>query len=169
MAKTMYLSGTRAQLAIGELLVALAVFLIEFCVIFAFVHYHNAGIAADASYQDINAKANAVADVLVRTPGVPDDWAAYPAAATDIGLASVASESRVLDPVKVSAFNSTNHTIIVSALNIAPYDYYFRLSLANGTLLYETGDSTADKQAVAVQRIVRYDSQDAVMTVMLHD
>lgn len=154
----------QGQLAIGEMVVAIAVFLVIVAVVVLFLRTNTAEIRESLVHRDLESKATSIADVLVKSRGVPSGWELSPSSASVIGLAS---ESRVLSPGKVAAFMAMDHAVAQDIFAMAPYDYAVTLARTDGSPIASTGTVTG-KRVVGVRRVVLYGNETAFLTVRLH-
>lgn len=154
----------RAQLAAGETIIAIGVFLVMVAGVLVFLRMHTAGVREEITYRDIEAKATLFTDALVGSGGAPWDWERDPATATLPGLAD---HGRVLSPTKVAAFMAMGHAQVRSLCNLGGYDYAISLARVDSTPIAWTGVVTG-KRVVGVRRTVVYNGTAAFLSVRVH-
>ncbi len=75
-------------------------------------------------------------DILVRTPGYPQDWDE-----STVKLAGFATEDHVLDNEKLRAFNDTAYPTQQEIVRAGEYQYYLNISVDGSTaVLQEPGE-----------------------------
>lgn len=98
----------------------------------------------------------AVADMMVRSPGVPSDWNS-----SNVMTIGLVDRTNVLDKEKVAEFNSVPKSKIQQLFGIGGYDFSFRVRAYNGTVLSDYGSAPSSagdvSDVVVVRRLALYD------------
>jgi hypothetical protein len=155
----------RGQIAIGEMIFALSVFLVAVTTIFIFLRAQNANMDNADAFVDLERQADNIASILVESPGYPVSWEEEPSSVLVFGLAS---SDRVLSPAKVAAFKDTDASFIRELFNIRADNYYLRLSYLDGSAIAESGEDASSEQSVTVRRMVNYGNESATLLLRLY-
>ncbi len=138
-------------------IVIFLIVLIPFMLIWGYMYAEN---EEKRMFDDMETRAMSISDSLVRLGGVPDDWNA-----TSVEVIGLASEENVLDPGKVSSFDSMNYSHVREVMT-KRYDYYLRISDINGSVYLEKGSLPSDTTIVPVERYANYN--DRIVRLQLY-
>ena len=111
------------------------------------------------SLDEIETKALAISDSIVRTAGNPADWNA-----TTVRSIGLAQQENILNITKVEYFMGMNYDT-VKAVMTDGYDFNLTIKDLNGTVYGTVGTNPVNKTTVPVQRYAKYG--DRVVSVML--
>lgn len=116
--------------------------------------------------QELQLKAYAIAESLVKTQGEPDNWETLPVSSIErIGLAQ---STLSLDTQKVNAFKNLdqNYSTVKEILRAGQYDYFFQLE---GTTDVNAGIAPPiDATKTVIRRIVEFEGSEAVVLFTLY-
>lgn len=105
-----------------------------------------------------------ISDLLIKSPGVPENWEEGPSGAGTLGLAG---SQNVLDPEKVSNFTSLDYNSSKEVLGVEG-DFYFYVEDLEGNRLYETGLAELGEGVVPVMRFGVLEGEIVRMVVVVH-
>jgi len=109
--------------------------------------------------RELNRKASQTMEVLIRTPGSPDNWDTL--TITEVTSIGLASSDRVIDEDKLNTFKNftANYDQVREKLKLGAFHYFFTMEGADDV---NAGlSTTADAYAVTVSRIVNYKGEEA--------
>lgn len=116
--------------------------------------------------QELQLKAYAIAETLVKSPGEPQNWETVPVSSIErIGLAQ---STLSLDVQKVNAFKNLdqNYSFVKEKLAIGQYDYFFQLE---GTIDVNAGLAPpTDATKIVIRRITEFEGSEAVVIFTLY-
>lgn len=119
-----------------------------------------------SAQQELQLKAYAIAESLVKAPGEPDNWEALPVASVErIGLAQ---STLSLGTQKVNAFKNLDpqYSAVKEILRTGQYDYFFQL---DGTTDVNAGIAPPiDATKIVIRRIVEFEGSEAVVIFTLY-
>lgn len=119
-----------------------------------------------STQHEIQLKAYAIAETLVKTPGEPENWETLPVSSIErIGLAQ---STLSLDTQKVNAFKNLdqNYSAVKEILRAGQYDYFFQL---DGTTDVNAGLAPpTDATKIVIRRIVEFEGSEAVVIFTLY-
>jgi len=147
--------GFKGQLGSADALVANIIFalLLTFFVIFWYVTIAN--MENVTTKNEFEKSAVMITDILLKSPGVPQDWEENPPAAETIGLAIAADDQNVLSRRKVENFTAMDYNTTKGILGLdETTEYYFLLEDLGGNIIYEAGNSdiTGEKTVISIVR-----------------
>lgn len=123
-----------------------------FATVFAW-NYISANTAGTQTMHELQAKALALSDSLIRTPGLPQDW--NESTAQVIGLAE---DENVLNIAKVRSFvnmSDDDYDRLKGLMDIGFYDFYLEVVDLNGTV-FENTTTPVDQSSLTVVPVERY-------------
>ena len=151
----------KSQVAVTDMFIALFISTILIIVIVFAWNRYTVILGDNVEYTEMQIIAFQVSDLLVKTKGEPEDWENSPDNVDVIGLTS---SDRELSKEKVNAFINLSYSITSKSLGTELYSHYFQLKSINGTKLAEHGAGfPRNRSVVNVQRIVRYENEEAVV------
>ena len=149
----------KSQLATFDMILSLSIFVIVFGFLIMFFRTNTKNLELNQEYYILEKNANFIAETLVKNTGYPPNWQDNVASPDIIGLSS---RDRVISQNKFNSFLNMNYSNAKDIFNI-PYEYYFQLSYANGTLIGKSGNQENLTKVVAVKRIVYYENESAIL------
>ena len=96
-------SSTKGQIAVGELLIAIAIFFIAVGVLYSYLRIHTNNITERSTALTLQQEADAIATLLVGSPGLPVSWE------QDIGTVQtpgLSAGDNVLDSDKIASLSA---------------------------------------------------------------
>ena len=145
--------GRKGQIWSMDFTVSLMIFLTAlFSVMFAW-NYISLDTLETQTMKDMQLKALALSDSLIRTPGLPSDWGQG-----DVQVVGLAREENVLNATKVDYFVSMSiydYDRLRGLMDIGFYDFYFEVSDINGAV-YQNTTIPISNTSVIVVPIERY-------------
>ena len=116
--------------------------------------------------QEMQLRAYAIAESLVKTKGEPGNWETLPASSIErLGLAQ---STLSLDAQKVNAFKNLdlNYSVVKEILRAGQNDYFFQL---DGTTDVNAGIAPPiDATKIVIRRIVEFEGSEAVVIFTLY-
>jgi len=107
-----------------------------------------------------------VADVLLKSPGVPYAWETNTSNISSLGLAR---EPNVLYPSKLANFTNLSYADLKTSLGVS-HEFYFFVDDLQANRLYETGNaSVGTASSVSFIRFAVLNGQIVKVGVMAHD
>ena len=104
--------------------------------------------------QELEGRANALSDILVKTPGSPPWWESDTSPnATSIGLSC---SDRVISPEKVAALGRMDNSRARDAFRAGEYRYHITLRTGDGKIIALFGEPVAGGFAATSTRVVTY-------------
>lgn len=152
----------RAQVALTDLTFGLVIFLILLTSFFIEWTRLQNRLTDTITFSELEINALYIADLLAKTPGVPNDWETRPQSLDVLGLAA---HDRTLSPTKVTAFANITYNQAQQLFNVERFGLYILLKKNNQAIL-ELG-TVPTKRAVHIRRIVRYNEEKATLDVAL--
>ncbi|MEK7540381.1 MAG: hypothetical protein AAB558_03975 [Patescibacteria group bacterium] len=116
--------------------------------------------------QEMQLKAYAIAETLVKTTGEPDNWETL--AISSVERIGLAQSTLSLDTQKVNAFKNLdqNYSAVKEILRAGQYDYFFQL---DGTTDVNAGLAPpTDATKIVIRRIVEFEGSEAVVLFTLY-
>ncbi|MDD5022951.1 MAG: hypothetical protein PHU63_02170 [Candidatus ainarchaeum sp.] len=155
----------KGQLNSVDLLISTTVFalLIVFLIGFWFVEIMD--IQKITKKTELEAQAISLSDILIKSPGVPKNWENENS--EEINMIGLASSDNIIDEDKVKKFINMSYSENKEIFGIEN-DFYFYIEDLNGNRLYQTGNSTIEKQSVTVTRFGVLDNIEVKMRLIVH-
>lgn len=152
----------KAQIGTNDLFIALAIFLITIIALVALWNKYNVLFNQNIEDEEMFSLGIQITDLMVKSPGIPSNWNI--SNAQTIGLAT---NDHNLSIAKVSNFTQMNYTASKRLLKLTLYDYVFRISTLNGTILVNYGNmySNANK-VVNIRRLVLYQNESILELII---
>lgn len=105
-------------------------------------------------------------EILVKSPGFPEDWETNSSNVTVLGLAS---EPNMLNAAKLSNFTNLSYSHLRELLGLS-HEFSFAVQDQTGNLLYAVGNSSAGtSSSVTMTRFAVLDGQVVKVVVTAHD
>lgn len=159
------MSIRRGQLNSIDLFLALFIFVLILVFITGFFNVAVRDADRNVKKTILESSATSISELLVKTPGVPENWERDSLFVSTIGLAS---SQNVLSKNKLSNFTEMNYASAKSTLGLA-YEFFFLVQdLANNTL-YSSGNSSYGRQSASVTRYALLDGEIVSIRVAVHD
>ena len=164
------MTGKKGQGIAVDFLCAALIFLLVLNATINLINSSNRSLADKTLLNELNAKTGQTLDMLVRTEGIPGNWEEK--TIDETAMVGLAKRDRVLDNEKASklaewasVYRSGDYNK-VRALILTGYDYYFRITSANGTVLKETGKPSQEIEekmlAITARRAVNFEGEEAI-------
>lgn len=149
----------KAQVWSLDFALSLIIFMTSlFAVIFAW-NYISVNAMENQEIKDLQMKALALSDSLMRTRGIPADWNE-----SGVKVIGLAEDENVLNVTKVMLFinmsvNDNDH--LRGLMDIGLYDFYFEVKDINGTVYANTTTpvSTTSPIVMPIERYTMYDER----------
>ncbi len=130
----MNLGKNRGQLFSGDIAIATVVFLATISMVFFLWNTTNEDISRAESLRDMQKISSESIEQLIRTPGIPQDWAQ-----DNVRVPGLATEDRHINISKAAYFielmNSTNYADNKGLLGLGAYDFYMNVTDIDGNLV----------------------------------
>lgn len=107
----------------------------------------------------------AVSDLMVKSPGVPEDWEYYNQSPDVLGLASYPN---VLSKGKIMNFTNMSYDESRDLLGIDT-QYYFYIEDMEGNRLHEAGNSSTGEMSITMIRFALLEGEKVRVWVVLHE
>ena len=120
----------KAQMWSLDFIVSMMIFMTVVIALMFFWSYASLQVGEQITLDRLQDTAITVSDLLVRSPGVPEDWTL--STVTIIGLAR---EEKVLDPGKVYEFTRIPYSTAQKLLRVAPHNFYLEILTPNGSVV----------------------------------
>ncbi|MBN2330919.1 MAG: hypothetical protein JXC85_03820 [Candidatus Aenigmarchaeota archaeon] len=149
----------KAQVWSLDFALSLVIFMTSlFAVIFAW-NYISVNALENQAMKDLQVKALALSDSLIRTRGIPLDWNE-----STVEVVGLAQDQNVLDVSKVGLFidmSIVDEDQLKGLMDIGLHDFYFEVRDINGTVYANTTTpvSTASPIVVPIERYAIYDER----------
>jgi len=115
--------------------------------------------------RSLEASALSISEILVKSPGYPENWELNASGARVIGLAK---SENALDPLKVSAFDSLTYNDTRALLGIAN-DFYISIKTADGQMQMSKGTEQENASSVSIERAVYYNRSYCRLKVRIYE
>jgi len=160
----------KAQVAVLDLYISAMIFSIIVATVLLTWNSYNVKIDKEIDDNTILLRSYHISDLLTRYPGKPTSWELYPNMSDSVEIIGLASEDRVLDPIKVGKFLNFSDDYLKSKLKIEGYNFYFRLAYINGTDFnpaIEKGTKVNSTKIVSLKRYVIYNETETLLEFWL--
>jgi hypothetical protein len=162
----------KGQVAVLDLFISALIFGILVATIMVTWNSYGIKIEKQIDYNTNLLRAYHISDLLTRFPGKPSFWGLQaqmgPHSVEIIGLAK---SDRILDSTKVQAFRTMDYNESKEKLEIAMYDYYFRLYKLDGSDFnppIEAGIKNNESEiTVTLKRYVIYNETESILEFWL--
>ena len=146
-------SRTKAQAVMSDMFLATLVFVILLTALMFTKSNYEQRLEGNLRQEELMAEAFQAAQILVSTPGIPENWETGQANATLLGLAD---RDRVLSDAKVEAFFNIDYPVSKEILRLDNFN--LTLKQLDGTVRKTTAVIETDEvaNAVRVERRVIY-------------
>lgn len=156
----------RSQLGISDIFFASTILLVLIGAIFFVYNNYSVKFESRHEFNRMQLSALQLTDMLVKSSGEPDGWENNSSMARVIGLAYKGNNGRNISPQKVESFVGMNYTMAKEILG-TDYDFYFRMTGTEGTIMAEKGLKSEGTQAVSIERRVMYRENDTILSFVL--
>ena len=155
----------KSQAVVIDLFVTLFIFVIVLSIILISWNKYNYELGYKVAQKDMWLTAFHISDILVSTPGDPNNWelvynkSDVSGSIRTLGLAEFDREltkSKILNFSDLSNVSKKNYTDVKELLNIEGYDFYFRLVHRGSEELYSGGLKPSFYGATRTTSIRRY-------------
>ena len=137
----------KAQLFSIDLVISLVLFTVVFIFVLALWNLYSLRLQEKSEFDELQFTALQITDLLLRTPGYPENWLANP---TEVAVLGLAKSDYTIDPLKLSTFLNLEYNFTKKVLNIERWDYQFRMRTKYGVVAAEKGNPPP----VSAQRVV---------------
>ncbi len=120
----------KAQIWSFDFAVSLVIFASVFIILVLFWSHSNDQAFAQVRLDEMQDRSIYVSDLLVRSPGSPENWTAG-----SVTLVGLASSEKVLDEGKVYQFTQMDYDSAKSVMDIGQYEFYFSLEYTNSSVV----------------------------------
>lgn len=153
MKKPSQLKNKRGQLFSVDLVVTVIAFIVILAFLLSFWNLNVLRFSERKHSDELQLLSFQIIDVLIKSPGVPDNWENNLDGLSVIGLSS---NSNILDSEKVNTFLSLDYNLVKEKFNIERFDYQVKLLSINGNVLNTSGISPSEDllEKIAINRIV---------------
>jgi hypothetical protein len=152
----------KAQIWSFDFAVSFVVFFMVLIPMLFLWNYVNTQQLNQRIVDDVEIKALAASDALVRTAGIPQDWNG-----TTVRSLGLADEENVLNSTKVGYLLSMDYATLKGMLT-GGYDFNLTFSDLNGTAYGGIGTSPANRTSVPVVRYAKYNERIVSVVLMLY-
>jgi hypothetical protein len=146
----------KGQLSSADALIANVIFalILVFLVVFWYVAMGNIGnVTAKNSFEK---SAVTITDIMLKSPGTPQDWENDPSSVETIGLAADAGDHNVLSRKKIENFTTMDYNATKEVFGLDEMtEYYFLVEDLGGNVIYEGGNSNVAGRSTVIS-IVRF-------------
>ena len=166
MVRTLYSKNNKAQIIATDFI--LAVIILIFIMVVSISMWKNEidNLRLHERRTEMENLALSIADILVRSPGNPEDWELRDEVEITLGLAN---ESHVLDKEKVSKLLTMSQDDVKNILGIDNFNFFIRITYPNNVLVEEYGTPPANAEEVVVtRRLVIYDDEESYFNFGLY-
>ena len=150
-------TSKKGQLFSTDLSLSAIIFLIVFVLFLSLWNVYSLQLQENTLYEEMGLLAFQTVDVLVSTPGVPNQWESAPALnASQIYALGLAEKDRTLSSKKVNKLFALSYDEMKTLLNLERFEVLFALTYMNGSTINQTGISPSNqsRQVISVQRTV---------------
>ncbi len=158
------MKNKKAQIMMTDLFVALSVFLILLIAVVSFMILYERRVNSNMAYEDMRMKAMQIANFLVKSPGIPNDWENNASGVAAIGLASA---PLILSEDKIVNFTYLDYERAKKIFNIRHYEFNFELRDLNNSVLFSKGLESGN-ESVSISRYVRFNSSNNIMIFRIY-
>lgn len=164
--------NTKGQTQMIDLMFAVFIFLLLFATLALAWNNSYTKSLAEQDFFEMQSKCLELSSFLLKDKGTPIDWQNQNL--SDVVTFGLASKDRVVETNKLSAlqtFSDVNYLRVRELLGVAPYDFYFELTIL-GNPLPETSfglSPAADSEVASIRRIVEYNGGEALVVIKLHE
>jgi len=148
----------KAQIVIMDLFFAVFLFIVLLVSFFVRWNVYQLRFSDALMRNEVELYTLQLADQLLKSPGVPENWEDFNSTPDLIGLSS---KSIIISDKKLEAFKNLGYANIVNSTNVGLYNFYFLLVKDNVSIV-EIGNYSSG-QAVNLRRNVIY--KDGVANV----
>ena len=165
-------SNRKAQAAITDLFIAVAVFIVLVTITTLIWNLYNVRLDSRIDYDNMVLKAYHISDTMLKSTGDPVNWERSASPINTINTLGLASDDHIISEKKLLTFSTLSSTqedydILKDKMNINLYDYYLKLKLIDGTPIILTGNAPRGKFAVNLARLVIYESEPHILEVTI--
>ncbi len=158
------MKNKKAQIMMTDLFVALSVFLVLLISVVSFMILYEKRVNSNMAYEDMRMKAMQIANFLVKSPGIPQDWENNASSVMAIGLASA---PLILSEEKVVNFTTLDYERAKTIFNVRHYEFNFVLMDSNNSILFSKGIESAN-ESVSISRYVRFNNSNSLMIFRIY-
>ena len=155
----------RGQMFSGDLVMSMLIFLMVLGIFTTTWTFNKNRMDESAWSQEIEKSAHTAADILVNTPGSPDDWERNPAlmdANNSIGLAWT---DRTIDADKLDQLENVDADLLKELLHVGQNNVTVLVKDPEGNLIKRVGKSRTSEYGITSSRVVTYDGRAAILEV----
>jgi len=156
----------RGQAVSTDYIVGVAIFLLLLGAITMMWEKTVYRVAADYKIREMTYATARAADLLVKSPGTPNNWEQNTSTLKAVGAAQ---DDRVLSDAKLTSITGLNYTAVRKYLGVGEFDVYVRVENATGSLKYELGSPPNGEITVNVRRYCTLNGVGAVVDVRVWD
>jgi len=155
----------KGQINTLDFLIAILVYTVLLIFIIGFWFVSLAEIEGMVMRDRIDSVAITISDMLLKTPGVPDNWEENSSNAGAIGLVW---GQNVLDGEKLSNFTALDYNVSRELLGVDG-DFYFYVEDLDGNRLHECGVPELGEGVAPILRFGMLDGEIVRMEVFVHE
>lgn len=157
------MSNKKSQVVVYDMLFATIVVVGLALTMFFMWSHIETRLEEKTSYNDMQAAAFQISDILVKSQGRPLSWEN----SSNVYAIGLANYDRELSKEKIEAFINMNYRDSKKLL-LLPYDYYLTIKTTNNTIIKEGGFSyIGGKKVVNAQRKAIYDGKIVTVELIL--
>lgn len=152
----------KAQIGTTDLFIAISIFIISVIVLVSLWNKYNVILIENAENEEMFSLGMQATDLMVKSPGIPYNWTV-----SNVEVIGLANSDHNLSFSKVANLTQMSYNASKKLLKIASYDYVFRISTPNGTILVNYGNmySNANK-VINVRRLVFYQNESILELIL---
>ena len=147
----------KAILFSTDLLVSMLVFLVVLIFFISVWNIYSERLASNVEAEEIQLLAFQITDLMVRSPGVPENWHIN---STNISTIGFKKSHDILSQDKLNTFFSLDYNLTKTLFNINRYEYQFEVRDSNGNLISSTNNSVVNSNTlIAVNRLAQVNNE----------
>jgi hypothetical protein len=151
----------QGQAAITDLFVAIGIFIVLITITSVLWNLYHIRLINRMDHDDIVVKTFQVSDMLLKTPGSPDNWdylVSQGATSSDIEFIGVIDEEYKIPYNKITALMNLGEDEIKKVFHAGQYNFGLRIKDANSAIVFSVGKmSGGGKFSVNLERDIMYE------------
>jgi len=161
MVRVLYSKNNKGQIVTTDFILAIIILIFILQLSFSLWNNEIESFRLKEKRTDMEKTALSIVDLLIRSPGIPEDWENGDMAEITLGLVK---EDHVLDIGKVSKLFSSSIDNTKKLLGIENYDFFFVIKFTNGEVIEEYGTPAIDaREVIVARRLVLYNNTETYL------
>ncbi len=163
------LTKKRAQAAITDLFIAVAIFIVLITITTLIWNLYNSRLQSRLDYDTMVLKGYHIVDALVKSGGYPENWENSQNPELSTTMFGLAEYDHVISDAKIDKFaqlsdpSKAYYTNLKSIMKISLYEYRILLKAPDNKVVYDSGRIPAGKFTVNLARFVFYKGQPHIL------